>query len=94
LTRVIWTRQALDDIEAIRDFIARDSVAYADHLVRRVLTAADRLEQFPMSGRVVPERGLETLREIIHERYRLVYRITDEQVVVITVFHGTRLYRG
>ncbi|MDZ4804531.1 MAG: type II toxin-antitoxin system RelE/ParE family toxin [Candidatus Eisenbacteria bacterium] len=54
---MIWTRQAVEDVEAIRVYVQRDSDLYARLLVDRLIQAVSRLEQFPRSGRVVPEVG-------------------------------------
>ena len=81
-------------VEAIRSYIARDSARYAEMVVERLFHAVDRLELFPLSGRVVPELGDESVREIILGSYRIVYRIREGMVHVITVFHGVRPLRG
>ena len=91
MTRVIWTREAVEDVEAIKAYVARDSVRYATLLAERIVAAVDRLESFPESGRVVPEVGDESLREIIQGAYRIVYRIQAESVQVVTVYHAARL---
>jgi len=91
VTRVIWTREAVEDVEAIKAYVARDSVRYATLLAERIVAAVDRLESFPESGRVVPEVGDESLREIIQGAYRIVYRIQAESVQVVTVYHAARL---
>ena len=91
MTRVIWTRGAVEDVEAVTTYVARDSVRYATLLAERIVAAVDRLESFPESGRVVPEVGDESLREIIHGAYRIVYRIKAESVEVVTVHHAGRL---
>ena len=93
MTRVIWTRQAVEDIEAIKSYVARDSVRYAALLVERIVAAVGRLESFPESGRVVPEVGDDTLREVIYGAYRIVYRVQAETVQVVPVHHAARLLR-
>ena len=50
MTNLRWTTQAVEDVEAIRNFIANDSDAYADLVVARLLEAVERLERFPRSG--------------------------------------------
>ena len=65
MTKLRWTTQAVEDVEAIRKFIANDSDAYADLVVARLLEAVERLELFPRSGRIVPELTDPRLREII-----------------------------
>lgn len=93
MTRIIWAPQAIENIEAIRTFVARDSAHYADLLVERIVEAVDRLETFPRSGRLVPETRDESLREVVYEHYRIVYRVKSDTVEVLTVFHGARLLR-
>lgn len=70
MTEVRWTPQAADDLQAIYDFIARDSPHYAQLTVEDILSAIDRLEQFPLMGRHVPERPREDLRELIKPPHR------------------------
>ena len=93
MTRIVWAPQAIEDVQAIRAYVARDSVHYADLLVERIVSAVSRLERNPLSGRVVPEVGDASLREIIHGNYRIVYRVRHDVVEVATVLHGARLLR-
>ena len=93
MTQVIWAPQAIEDVEAIRAYVARDSPPYADLVVERIVAAVARLESHPLSGRVVPEVGDQSLREIIQGSYRIVYRVNRDVVEIITVFHGARLLR-
>ena len=87
MNRVVWTRQAILDVEAIRSYISRDSQRYATVVVDQIVTAVDRLERFPLSGRQVPERPGSELRELLCASYRIVYRVSGELVEVMTVFH-------
>jgi len=57
VTGLIWSPQALRDLEGIRAYVALDSPLYADLTVRRVVAAVERLKAFPESGRIVPERN-------------------------------------
>jgi len=91
--RVVWTPQAIVDVEAIRSYISRDSCHYAAVVVEQIMRAVERLEQFPLSGRSVPERPDSTLRELLCGNYRVVFRATDDLIEVLTVFHGARLAR-
>ena len=91
MIKLRWTTQAVEDLEAIRNFIANDSAAYADLAVARLLEAVERLEHFPRSGRIVPELSDPQLREIIESPYRIVYRVHNETVEILTVFRASRL---
>ena len=93
MTRIIWAPQAVQDLEAIRAYISRDSPQYADLFVERIVNAVGLLEGNPRSGRVVPEVGDELLREVLHGNYRLVYRLRGDIIEIATVFHGSRLFR-
>jgi plasmid stabilization system protein ParE len=42
---------------------------------------------------MVPEVGDESLREVVYENYRVVYRVRPDAVEILTVFHGARLLR-
>jgi len=91
MAQVRWTLQALDDLEAICLFIARDAPHVAAVIADRAFRATDRLVQHPRLGRIVPELGLETIREIILGNYRVIYRIREEEIQIVTVHHGARL---
>ncbi|MBI4638090.1 MAG: type II toxin-antitoxin system RelE/ParE family toxin [Candidatus Rokubacteria bacterium] len=93
MTQVIWAPQAIQDVEAIRAHVARDSTHYADLVVERIVAAVERLKDNPRSGRVVPELGDESIREVIHGSYRIVYRLRHGLIEIATVFHGARLFR-
>ena len=92
MTRLVWTRPALADIQEIRAYIARDSPRYARAVAERLFDAVDRLRQHPLSGRVVPELGQPTLREVIEPPYRIVYRVRADVLEVLTVVHGARRF--
>ena len=91
MTPVAWTPQALDDVQAIREYIARESAQYGASMAQRFFRAVERLEQFPDSGRMVPEYARPDLREVLEGVYRIVYRRLPNRVEIITVWHGARL---
>jgi plasmid stabilization system protein ParE len=91
MAEVKWTLQALDDLESICLFIGRDSPQAAAVFAQRAFRATDPLANVPRLGRVVPELEIESIREIILGNYRVIDRIADEQVQILTVHHGARL---
>lgn len=92
MTRLRWSPRAVQDLEAIRDYVAGDSAQYARLVVQRLVSASERLEQFPVLGRVVPEVGDPELRELIVTPYRLVYRTRADRVEIVTVFRSARSF--
>ena len=91
--KLSWTREALKKLIEIEEFIAQDSpnraVDFIDHLVERSSLILDN----PEIGRIVPEISNVSLRELLIESYRLVYRIKTTEIEILTVFEGHRLLR-
>ena len=90
MAEVRWTLQALDDLEAICLFIARDAPPVSAVFAQRAFDATDRLARFPRSGRTVPEFNNPDFREMILGNYRLIYRIRSGDVQILTVHHAAR----
>ena len=92
MTKLIWSPQALHDLETIRDYVAADSPRYAVLVVERIIQGVERLTSFPESGRVVRERNDPQLREIIVRPYRVAYRLRPGVVEIATVFRASRMF--
>ena len=90
MTDLVWSPQALTDVEEIRTYIALDSRSYADLTAQRIMAAVERLKTFPDSGRMVPERQSPEVREVVSGSFRIVYRRKEHVVEIVTVFRGSR----
>jgi plasmid stabilization system protein ParE len=90
MTKIAWTRSALSDTRNLRDYIARNSEAYADRFVQKIIEAVEKAAAFPMIGRRVPEADDDTIREILYRKYRIVYRFEPDRILVLMVIHGAR----
>ena len=88
--RVKWTEAAWCDLEAVADYIDRDSQRYAAAFVREVRDAACSLARFAERGRRVPEFGMPAVRELLVRKYRLIYRLTEDAVHIVAFIHGAR----
>lgn len=80
---IIWSPQALEDIEGIGDFIALDNPSRAISFVNELLHSVERLLDFPESGQIVEENPV--LRQVVHEGYRLIYQLRVKKILIITV---------
>lgn len=89
---VVWTRPALNDVVQVREYIAADSPRYARVVAERLFAVVERLVEFPLSGRIVPELGETSLREVISSPYRIVYRVRADRVEILTVVHSARRF--
>lgn len=90
-TRVSWSPDALDDVDTIAAYISKDSPYYASAVVKKILDTADSLNKFPHIGSIVPEIGEQEFRERFIYSYRVIYRVTHEEVMIVAVIHGRRL---
>ena len=93
MAEVIWSERASSDLEDIYAYIANDSLFYAQYQVESIIRKVERLQQFPESGRHIPEFPYLPYREVIVGSYRVIYRVepTSEEVTIVTVVHGSRL---
>ncbi|MGF7186466.1 addiction module RelE/StbE family toxin [Desulfitispora alkaliphila] len=87
---IVWTEPAVSDLEAIRDYIKRDSLVYADRFVENVIETVEKLNSFPRMGRVVPEAEDESIREVLLYNYRIIYKVEKSQILILALIHGVR----
>lgn len=87
-----WTERAVSDLLAIGDYIAMDDPAAARAWVEKLKLAAVGESKMPRAGRVVPEVARDDVREVFLRRYRIVYRVVADGIVVLTVFEGHRRF--
>jgi len=91
MAKIKWTPQSLDDVDAIASLIARDSGYYAQMFTIKVFETVEHLKLFPECGRIVPELNRREIREVILGNYRIIYRLKEELVEILTVYHSARL---
>jgi plasmid stabilization system protein ParE len=89
--RVVWSNRALKSLAGIHEVLALDSTEAANRTVDRILRRGDQLAAFPNSGRVVVRFRRPDLRELVEPPYRIVYRVRQQQVQVVDVFHTSQL---
>lgn len=92
MTGIVWSPEALSDLQAIHTYVSEDSARYADLVVRRIVAAVEQLGRYPESGRIVPERDDRALREVVVAPYRVVYRARENLVEIVTVFRSSRQF--
>ncbi|MCC7001825.1 MAG: type II toxin-antitoxin system RelE/ParE family toxin [Gemmatimonadaceae bacterium] len=90
--KVIWSPLAEQRaIEAV-DSIATDRPQAAADWLEELIARVEALGKFAKRGRVVPEIGKVTHRQIFHYPSRIIYRIDASQVVILTIRHGRRAW--
>jgi len=93
MAKVIWAPTALNDLDAIAEYIAKDSPDRAALFVARLIDATDPLADFPEPGRLIPELDDPAWREIVVAAYRIMYRLEGDAVWISAIVHGARRWR-
>lgn len=88
---LVWSPEAIEDIESIAAYIERDSAWYAKAVASKIVETAETIPQFPEMGRIVPEVGDPAIRERFVYSYRIIYRLEPERVLIAAVIPGSRL---
>jgi plasmid stabilization system protein ParE len=92
MVKVIWTDSSIEDLNDIGEYIAKDSIRYAEITVLGLFESVDMLEKHPQAGVIVPEFDNEFIRQIIRGNYRVVYQIIDDfRIDILTVHNCARL---
>jgi toxin ParE1/3/4 len=89
--KVVWSPEAIEDLESIVEYIGRDSEFYARAVTTKIVEMARSIESFLRIGRVVPELDDETIRERFVYSYRIIYLVQESHVLIAAVIHGSRL---
>ena len=85
--RIVWSRRAVQHLEAIRSYIAKDHPQAAHGLTARILEGVDLLAAHPhigRAGRVIGTREL----VVSGTPYVIPYRVKEDRLELIAVFHG------
>lgn len=91
--QIIWTKSAEFDLESIIEYIKNDSVERAKKIFYEIKEACEKLDAFPNRSRIVPELqqiGMMEYKELIHKRWRIIYKIDVTNVYILLVVDSSR----
>ncbi|MBO4628544.1 MAG: type II toxin-antitoxin system RelE/ParE family toxin [Treponema sp.] len=84
---------AQDDLNEIIEYYSSYSQDYIETTISEFEENVMSLQQHPRSGRIIPElekQGITQYRELIQGYYRIVYKISKDKVIILTVIDGRR----
>ena len=90
MAKISWTRKSIKDLNSIHDYISLDSKFYAARFVHRIILRVDQLQNFPESGRIVPEKEDASIRELIEGNYRIFYKFQKEKVIILRIHNSSK----
>jgi toxin ParE1/3/4 len=85
---VRWAETSEKDLMAIIQYIADDNPHQAYEIFEAIKELASSLPVFPDRGRIVPElleQGVTQYRELIIGPWRIIYRVSEDKVYVLSV---------
>ena len=93
MARIIWADPAIQELDAIADYIALDKPEAAQQLLRQVLAAVGRLQKFPRMGSLPAELHGLPYRQLIVPPCRIFCRIEKKVVYIVHILRGEQLVR-
>lgn len=87
---VRWSYTSKADLLQIYNYIAKDSIYYAKKVVNDIVDKSEYIDLFPNIGRNLEEIDEVNVREIIVYSYRMIYRIVDDGINILTIVHCKR----
>ena len=94
MAEVIWTEPALQELDAIAEYVALDNQLAASNLVEEIFDRTERLEDFPKSGRIPPELPNSVYREVAVSPCRVFYREDGNRMLILYVMREERKLRA
>ncbi len=92
--RIVWTEQARRMLDDAVSYVAQDSRPAAERLLIQALEAASSLDVHSERGRMVPELNQPNVRQLLVQRYRLLYEVALAEVQILAFVHGARDLTG
>ncbi len=90
--KIIIARSALSDLQEIKACYLEQGVPdIGQDFVSQILKDVQRLRDHPDSGRKVPEFDQDSIREIIHPPFRVVYLRNAASVNLVRVWRSERM---
>ena len=91
--KVLITKIAEEDISHIFEYILSDNPQAAERWKDEIKSQIASLKEFPARCSIIPEAGDIGIdyRHIIYGDYRTVFKIKDDEVFIMRVFHCSRL---
>ena len=89
--KLVWTEPARQDLREIFTHIAEENPNAARRLLAEIKERAVLLQDNPQLGRAGRVDGTREL-VVAGTQYILPYRLKEQQIQILAVFHGARLW--
>ncbi len=87
-----WQTRATNEFFEILAWVEKDSLPYANRISDRFEARAESLRHHPRQGRKLPRfEGIREIREVFVHRWRMIYEVNENGIVILAIVHGARL---
>ncbi len=93
MVEIKWSESAKNDFQNIISYISQDSPSYSEYFIKGILEKIELLKDFPEMGRRLPESDDPNDRELIFQRYRIIYYVSQKLITIEMIIHGSRLLK-
>jgi len=83
--KIFWTPLATERLENISEYISKDDSTAAYKMIDKIFKKIESLSKFPERGRKVPEANREEIREVFESPYRIIYRVDQKKIYVLSI---------
>ena len=91
---ISFSKSAIDDLKSIKEYYQKQSVPQRDqNLVEVIIEHLETITTHPDIGRTVPEFSANSIRELIHSPFRIVYLRESESINIIKIWRSERLLK-
>ena len=83
--KIFWPPLAVERLEDIFEYIAKDDTSAASKMIGRIFKKVETMAKFPKRGRKVPEANRDEIREVFESEYRIIFRIESKRIYVLSI---------
>ena len=85
--RPIWTQKALQQLDALDDYLLENAPQYADRIINEIIRTPAELPLFPLKGQV--EETLQPAgryRYLVYSHYKIIYTVRNSDIYIMSLF--------
>lgn len=92
--KIVWTNEAKKSLKSIADFIAKDSIFYAEKVTQSIYDEVQVLLKHPEIGSILPITSKYTLRRLLVKSYRIIYVYHNNTIYILLTENPKRLLKS
>lgn len=88
--KIVWDEKAIESLKDIVSYIEQDSFTAAQKVKKKIIATAKSLQKFPQKFSVELYINDIKYRSVALWSYKIIYRVTETEIRIITIFHTSR----